>query len=87
MNHKSYLNSFEYILLSKSSPSPPGGNQVDGLPPASSLNFYKKRTFGDFGGQIFQVCDILNIQNCWDSFLILVYGILIWIYKGRAPDL
>ena len=41
----------------------------------------------EFGGQIFQVCDILNIQNIWDSFLILVYGILIWIYKGRAPDL
>ena len=51
----------------------------------ASLNFHKKRTFGDFEGRIFKVCDILTIQNVWDSFSFLVYGILIWIHSRRAP--
>ena len=50
----------------------------------ASLNFHKNWTFGDFWGQILRVYNILNIQIGWDSFLILVYGILIWIHSRRA---
>ena len=59
------------------------------FPAVTRLTVYRrlrvKRTLGDFEGRFFHVCNILNIQNIWDSFLILVFSILMWIDRRRAP--